>query len=153
MFGIDQRQRHRAMAQFCRRMTDHHRIVPLNLPHLVSLRDGADAHHAERRQFRRAQCAQAGRAIDGDPLGHHLDDFLVPDRWRGFEQSVDQADRGRSFDRGAQHVAAPRRPAQLDTIGQGHHGTAQARPGKDNRMQTHAGSIAACIVPVRDGRS
>ena len=71
----------------------------------ISGKDAADPLHAEGVEFGGAQCADAGAAVDVDPVGHRPQDLLVPDGRRHLEIAVDDADDRRAGEGGLINLA------------------------------------------------
>ena len=55
-------------------------------------KDATNPGHAQTMEFGGSQRADAGAAVDVDPLRHRPQDFLMPDRRRHLEIAVDDAD-------------------------------------------------------------
>jgi hypothetical protein len=80
----------------------------------VCLKDPAHPFHAKSMQLRRTQCADAGAAINMDPVCHRPQDLLVPDCWRHFEIAVNDADDCWTGKRGLIELPLPHRRAPFE---------------------------------------
>lgn len=141
---IDQRVRQRPVAILGRPVHHGHLVIGRQRTAAEAFEDLTHPHHPESLELARAQRAHAGAAEHVDALGHGPQDLLVPHRGHALEVAVDDADRPRTRQAGAVHVALrgwreEARPGQ-DRLALGRR---QRGPGEDADAHDRACPCAA----------